>query len=71
MAQMGKLLIILGAVLVLAGVLLLSGNKLSFIVRLPGDILIKKENFSFYLPLTISILISVVLSLLFWIFRSK
>lgn len=43
--------------------------KLPWLGRLPGDIAIKKESFSFYFPLTTSILISVVLSLLMWLFR--
>ncbi|CUB07733.1 MULTISPECIES: DUF2905 domain-containing protein [Tepidiphilus] len=37
--------------------------------RLPGDIVIERENFTFYFPLTTSILVSVLLSLLFWLWR--
>ena len=37
--------------------------------RLPGDIVVKKENFSFYFPLATSIIVSLVLTLLFWFFR--
>ncbi len=69
MPAVGKMLIILGAIIILAGVLLLLANKIPFIGRLPGDILVKRENFTFYFPLTTSIIISVVLSLIFWIFR--
>ncbi len=69
MPAVGKMLIILGVIIILAGVLLLLANKIPFIGRLPGDILVKRENFTFYFPLTTSIIISVVLSLIFWIFR--
>lgn len=69
MPAVGKMLIILGVIIILAGVLLLLANKIPFIGRLPGDILVKRENFTFYFPLTTSIIISLVLSLIFWIFR--
>jgi hypothetical protein len=69
MAPLGKLLILLGVVIALVGAGLLLANKIPYIGRLPGDIYIKKENFSFYFPVTTSILISLILSLIFWIFR--
>lgn len=65
---MAKWLIILGIVLVLAGLLWPWLSKLG-IGHLPGDIHIKRGGFDFYFPLTSSILISLALSLLFWIFR--
>ena len=71
MMQTGKLLIIFGVVAIIAGILIMFGTKFPLHGKLPGDIYIKKENFSFYFPLTTSILVSVVLSLVFWIFRSK
>jgi hypothetical protein len=69
MAPLGKLLIVLGVVITLVGVGLLLANKIPYIGRLPGDIYIKKENFSFYFPITTSLLISLILTLIFWIFR--
>ena len=69
MPAVGKMLIVLGIIIILAGVLLLLANKIPFIGRLPGDILVKRDNFTFYFPLTTSIIISAVLSLIFWIFR--
>ena len=63
---MGKTLIIIGLVFVVVGIIvqfLPQGN----LPRLPGDIYIKKENFSFYFPLGWSVLISVVISLVFWL----
>ncbi len=65
----GKLLIILGAVLFLLGVLFQLTGRLPWLGRLPGDIDIRRESFTFYFPLTTSILISVILSLVLWLFR--
>ena len=63
---MSRTLIIFGLVLVAAGLLwpFLSKPGLG---RLPGDIVIERENFTFYLPLATSLLISVMLSLIFWL----
>jgi hypothetical protein len=69
MAAFGKLLILLGIVIVLIGVALLFAHKIPYIGRLPGDIYVKKDNFTFYFPLGTCILISVVMSLIFWLFR--
>jgi hypothetical protein len=66
---LGKLLILLGVFIILIGLFLLMGEKIPWIGRLPGDIIIKKEKFTFYFPITTSILISIILTLLFWIFR--
>jgi hypothetical protein len=65
---MAKWLITFGIVCVVLGLLWPLLTKLG-LGRLPGDIAVKKEGFSFYFPVTTSILISVVLSLLLWIFR--
>jgi len=64
---MGKILIITGIVIVVIGILIhfYPGNGLP---RLPGDINIKQENYSFYFPLGWSVLISIVLSLALWLF---
>jgi hypothetical protein len=62
---MARWLIILGVVLILAGLLWPWLGKLG-LGRLPGDIVIERENFRLYLPITTSILISVVLSLILW-----
>ncbi|MFQ5450441.1 MAG: DUF2905 domain-containing protein [Nitrospinaceae bacterium] len=63
-----RILITLGILLVLAGILWPWIAKLGW-GRLPGDIVIRRENFQFYLPITTCILISVFLTLLFWFFR--
>ncbi len=61
-------LIVLGLVLVAAGLLWPYLSKVG-LGRLPGDIAIERENFRLYIPITTSILISAVLSLLLWLFR--
>jgi hypothetical protein len=69
MPALGKMLIVLGCIIVAIGVILLLAHKIPFIGRLPGDIYVKRENFTFYFPLTTSIIISIILTLIFWIFR--
>lgn len=64
---MGKLLIIVGIVCIVLGLLVSYGPKIPFLGKLPGDIRIEKENFSFYFPLATSILLSVVLSLILYL----
>jgi hypothetical protein len=71
MDSLGKTLILLGIVVALVGGLLLLAGKLPFLGRLPGDILVRRENWSFYLPLGTSLLISVVLTLLLWLFGRR
>jgi len=65
---MQKLLIIAGVALLIIGLLWPWIAKLG-LGRLPGDIAVEKEGFGFYFPVMTSIIISVVLSLLFWLFR--
>ncbi|MBN1622683.1 MAG: DUF2905 domain-containing protein [Endomicrobiales bacterium] len=71
MAGIGKVLIIIGAVLIVLGIVIIFFNRIPLIGKLPGDIYIKKENYTFYFPLTTCILVSIVLSLVFWMFKSK
>jgi hypothetical protein len=66
--EIGKTLLVIGAVLVGLGVLLLSGAKLPYrIGRLPGDIVIQGRNGSFYFPIVTCILVSLLFTLLMWI----
>ena len=66
---MGRVLIILGIILLAAGLLITLGERLPIrIGRLPGDIVIRGKNSVFYFPLMTSILLSVLLSLLLWVF---
>lgn len=71
MQAIGKTLIIFGIILIGFGLLLTLANKIPFIGRLPGDIYIQKKNFSFYFPIATSILISVILSLIFWLWPHR
>ncbi len=68
MRDAGRLLIILGAVAVLVGIVLATGNRLN-LGRLPGDIAWKRGNVGCYVPLMTSILLSIVISLILWLFR--
>ncbi len=63
----GKILIFLGAIFILMGIFFLFSPNIPYVGKLPGDIYIKKDSFSFYFPLTSCILISLLLSLLFYL----
>lgn len=67
--SMGKMLVLVGIFMVVVGLFLWLGDKIPGVGRLPGDILIKKEKFTFYFPVVTCILISLILTLLFSIFR--
>ena len=68
MSGLGKLLMVFGAVVLVAGVLLTFAGRLNLpLGRLPGDIVYRGKNTVFYLPLATSILISIVLSLVFYV----
>jgi len=69
--QVGRLLIVLGAILIVVGGLMVLGGKIPFIGRLPGDIIIQRKNFTLYLPIATSILISIILTILFYILGRK
>jgi hypothetical protein len=60
---LGRLLIVLGGILIIVGAAVVLLGKLPWFGRLPGDIYIERRNFTFFFPLTTSILISVILSL--------
>ncbi|MFH0974741.1 MAG: DUF2905 domain-containing protein [Spirochaetota bacterium] len=67
---LGKYLIIIGLIITAAGVAIYFKDSipvLRFLGKMPGDIIIKKENFSFYFPVATSITISIVLSLIFFL----
>jgi hypothetical protein len=69
MRELGKFLVIAGAMIVLLGAILWSGLAPTWLGRLPGDIRIEREHSAFYFPIVTCIIISIVLSLLFSIFR--
>jgi hypothetical protein len=69
--DIGRALVILGLVLVVIGVVISLAGKVPWLGRLPGDIHVQRGNWSFYFPLATSLLLSVVLSLLFWLFGRR
>lgn len=69
MAEPGKVVVLFGLILVLIGLAIWFGPKIPWLGRLPGDIAVERENFRFYFPLATCILISLVLTLLVWLFR--
>ncbi|MBD3232249.1 MAG: DUF2905 family protein [candidate division Zixibacteria bacterium] len=66
---MGKYIILIGIIIVIIGVVITFYDKIPFLGKLPGDISYKKDNFRFYFPLTSSIIISAVLSLILYIIK--
>lgn len=71
MADLGRLLIFLGLLLALIGGVILFAGKIPGLGRLPGDILIQRRNVTFYFPIATSLLISIVLSLIFWLLSRR
>jgi Protein of unknown function (DUF2905) len=63
---MAKVLILIGLALVVVGLIWLAGERLG-LGRLPGDIVVERESFTFYFPLMTALIVSVVLSLLLWL----
>lgn len=70
MQSMGKFLIFAGIMLILFGIFLNFSSKLPF-GRLPGDIIIKKDNFTFYFPLATSILLSIILTVIMYFLNKR
>ncbi|WP_337286773.1 DUF2905 domain-containing protein [Candidatus Methylomirabilis sp.] len=71
MDSLARMLILFGLALAAVGGLILFIGKVPFIGKLPGDIYIQRKNFSFYFPLTTSILLSILLTILFSLFRRR
>ena len=70
MQYLAKILMVAGVIIALVGVILwFFGNKFHWLGNLPGDIKVEKPGFSFYMPITTMILLSVVLSLLLYLWR--
>ena len=70
--EIGKLLLIFGLVLAAVGLLLTLGPKLPFrLGRLPGDFIIRRDHFTIYFPFATGLLLSVVVSFLFWFFGRR
>jgi uncharacterized protein HemY len=71
--SLGRMLVFLGLFIVLVGLALMFAPRLPFIGRLPGDIFVRRDNFTLYFPLVscllLSLLLTVLLNLVFWILR--
>lgn len=67
----GKVIFIIGIILVVFGLILMYIKKLPVIGHLPGDIVIEKKNFTFYFPLTSSAIISLVISLIIYLLKRR
>jgi uncharacterized protein HemY len=64
---MGKILIIVGIIVLLAGIFIQYVERIPFLGKLPGDIAIERPNFKFYFPITTSILVSILISLILFL----
>jgi hypothetical protein len=70
MADLGKLLLVLGGIIIVIGAALVVAGRYNLpLGRLPGDIVIRGKNSVFYFPLATSIILSIVLSLIVWLFN--
>jgi Protein of unknown function (DUF2905) len=69
--DIGKLLIYVGAVLLILGVVFVLAGKIPSLGRLPGDIYIQRRNVTFYFPLATSLILSVLLSLVFYLLSRR
>lgn len=66
---LGKLLVLIGVFIILMGLLLMIGDKIPWLGRLPGDILIRKDKVTFYFPIVTCLLISLLLTFFFSLLR--
>ena len=71
MSSFPRLMITAGVVFIFIGIVLWGAGKMPWIGRLPGDLLVRKGNFSFYFPLTTCIVISLLATLLLNLFGRK
>lgn len=69
MGELGKLLVLFGILLVVLGVIFSVGPKIPWLGHLPGDIYIERARFTFYFPLTTCLLLSLILTLVLYLFR--
>lgn len=67
MISIGKSIIFFGIILIIVGSFILFSVKIPFLGKLFGDINLKKENFQFYFPITTSIVLSIIVSVVFWL----
>jgi hypothetical protein len=71
MNDLGKSLVVIGLLIAVVGVVFLLAGRVPWLGRLPGDIYIQRGNWSFYFPIVTSLVVSVLLTLLFWLFGRR
>jgi membrane protein implicated in regulation of membrane protease activity len=71
MQDLGKSLVVIGLLIAVIGVVLVLTGRVPWLGRLPGDIHIQRGNWSFYFPVVTSLVVSVLLTLLFWLFGRR
>ena len=71
MGDLGKTLVVIGLVMTAVGIVLMLAGRVPWLGRLPGDIYIQRGNWSFYFPVVTSLVLSVLLTLLFWLFGRR
>lgn len=71
LADLGRVLIGFGLLLVVIGGVLVLAGRLPWIGRLPGDIHIQRANWTFYFPLATSLIVSLLLTLIFWLINRR
>jgi hypothetical protein len=69
MPEIGRLLLIVGAVILVLGLVLTFAGRVPFLGRLPGDMVYRRGNVTLYFPLATSILLSLLLTAILWLFR--
>ena len=69
MSELGKMLIVFGVIMAVVGAVLVFGPKIPWLGKLPGDFTYRGERFNFYFPLATCVLLSVILSLILYLFR--
>ena len=71
MESLGRLILLFGGLLVVVGLVLTLAGKIPWVGRLPGDIRIERESFSFYFPIATCLILSVILTLFFTLFGGR
>ena len=69
LSGLGKVLIVTGLLMAGLGILLILAPKVPWLGKLPGDILVKREHFRIYFPITTCIIVSIALTILFYLFK--
>jgi len=64
MAGLGKILLIVGGIIMILGLILVFSGHIPFLGKLPGDILVKKNGFSFYFPIVTLIIVSIIITII-------